>query len=124
MIRYDYGDPTLGTCKETVEGGNHFRYWVQSGSQADRYFFWLPSSASLENAHVSFFRKAGLFSWPFHMNFQYNVRHTSSPLPLISYADASVHKVDHDIIFNGCALSLSAFLFPYDAKSEANFAKI
>ncbi|KAH9976550.1 hypothetical protein BJV74DRAFT_861849 [Russula compacta] len=35
VIRYDYGDPTLGTCKETVEGGNHFRYWRQTGGQAD-----------------------------------------------------------------------------------------
>ncbi|KAF8260263.1 hypothetical protein EI94DRAFT_918191 [Lactarius quietus] len=35
VIRWDYGDPTLGTCKETVEGGNHFRYWTQTGSGAD-----------------------------------------------------------------------------------------
>jgi len=35
VIRYDYGDPSLGSCKETIQGGNHFRYWVQSGSQAD-----------------------------------------------------------------------------------------
>lgn len=36
VMRLDYGDPTLGTCKETVEGGNHFRYWTQTGSEADR----------------------------------------------------------------------------------------
>ncbi|KAN0135338.1 hypothetical protein V8E53_006903 [Lactarius tabidus] len=35
VIRLDYGDPTLGTCKETVEGGNHFRYWTQTGGDAD-----------------------------------------------------------------------------------------
>ncbi|KAK7472776.1 hypothetical protein VKT23_000884 [Stygiomarasmius scandens] len=35
VIRYDYGDPTLGTCKESQQGGNHFRYWVQNGSLAD-----------------------------------------------------------------------------------------
>jgi hypothetical protein len=33
VIRYDYGDPSLGTCQETIQGGNHFRYWVQNGSQ-------------------------------------------------------------------------------------------
>jgi hypothetical protein len=54
-MRLDYGDPTLGTCKETVEGGNHFRYWVQSGGSADRYYLCLSSSASLENAHLFFF---------------------------------------------------------------------
>ncbi|KIY69251.1 hypothetical protein CYLTODRAFT_420859 [Cylindrobasidium torrendii FP15055 ss-10] len=31
VIRYDYGDPQLGTCTETIKGGNHFRYWVQDG---------------------------------------------------------------------------------------------
>jgi len=31
VIRYDYGDPSLGTCQETIQGGNHFRYWVQNG---------------------------------------------------------------------------------------------
>ncbi|PPR07766.1 hypothetical protein CVT24_003716 [Panaeolus cyanescens] len=31
VIRWNYGDPQLGACKETIEGGNHFRYWVQDG---------------------------------------------------------------------------------------------
>ncbi|KAF8073995.1 hypothetical protein FPV67DRAFT_778304 [Lyophyllum atratum] len=35
VIRWDYGDPQLGTCKETIQGGNHFRYWVQDGPQAN-----------------------------------------------------------------------------------------
>lgn len=34
-IRWDYGDPQLGTCKETIEGGDHFRYWVQNGPEAN-----------------------------------------------------------------------------------------
>lgn len=25
-LREDYGDPLLGTCDETLIGGNHFRY--------------------------------------------------------------------------------------------------
>ncbi|KAJ7364862.1 hypothetical protein DFH08DRAFT_840162 [Mycena albidolilacea] len=32
VLRWDYGDPSLGTCQETIQGGNHFRYWVQSGT--------------------------------------------------------------------------------------------
>lgn len=36
VIRLDYGNPALGSCEETVEGGNHFRYWVQNGPSADR----------------------------------------------------------------------------------------
>ncbi|KAG7088055.1 hypothetical protein E1B28_012088 [Marasmius oreades] len=31
VIRYNYNDSQLGTCKESIEGGNHFRYWVQNG---------------------------------------------------------------------------------------------
>ncbi|EIM85776.1 uncharacterized protein STEHIDRAFT_147412 [Stereum hirsutum FP-91666 SS1] len=35
VIRYDYGDASIGTCKESIEGGNHFRYWVQDGEAAN-----------------------------------------------------------------------------------------
>ncbi|KAG5350293.1 hypothetical protein C0989_011717 [Termitomyces sp. Mn162] len=35
VIRWDYGDPSLGTCKETIQGGNHFRYWIQNGPDAN-----------------------------------------------------------------------------------------
>jgi hypothetical protein len=31
VMRWNYGDPQLGTCKETFNGGNHFRYWIQNG---------------------------------------------------------------------------------------------
>jgi len=46
-LRWDYGDPSLGTCKETVEGGNHFRYWRQTGSSADSGAYFLASSYEL-----------------------------------------------------------------------------
>jgi hypothetical protein len=36
VIRWDFGDPQLGTCKETIDGGAHFRYWTQDGNSADR----------------------------------------------------------------------------------------
>ncbi|GLB38679.1 hypothetical protein LshimejAT787_0505440 [Lyophyllum shimeji] len=35
VLRWNYGDPQLGTCKETIQGGNHFRYWVQDGPEAN-----------------------------------------------------------------------------------------
>lgn len=37
VIRWNYDDPSLGACKETIQGGNHFRYWVQDGKSANRY---------------------------------------------------------------------------------------
>ncbi|KAK0462030.1 uncharacterized protein EV420DRAFT_1640321 [Desarmillaria tabescens] len=35
VMRYNYGDPALGSCTESVKGGDHFRYWVQNGSEAN-----------------------------------------------------------------------------------------
>ncbi|QRV77516.1 hypothetical protein RhiJN_05531 [Ceratobasidium sp. AG-Ba] len=34
VIRYNFGDAYVGTCRETVEGGNHFRYWIQKSTGA------------------------------------------------------------------------------------------
>lgn len=36
VIRWDYGNPQLGSCQETIDGGAHFRLWVQNGDEADR----------------------------------------------------------------------------------------
>jgi len=35
VIRWDYGNPALGSCEESIQGGNHFRYWVQNGPIAN-----------------------------------------------------------------------------------------
>ena len=44
VIRWDYGDAVLGTCKESIEGGNHFRYWIQNGDKANTCVSPSPSS--------------------------------------------------------------------------------
>lgn len=36
VLRWNYGDPQLGTCTESIIGGNHFRYWEQDGKEANR----------------------------------------------------------------------------------------
>jgi hypothetical protein len=36
VLRWDYGDAQLGTCKESIQGGNHFRYWIQNGDKGNR----------------------------------------------------------------------------------------
>ena len=43
-LRWDYGDPQLGTCQETIDGGNHFRYWVQNGKEADSKAVFMAAS--------------------------------------------------------------------------------
>ncbi|TFK53859.1 hypothetical protein OE88DRAFT_1710972 [Heliocybe sulcata] len=34
-IREDYGSAAVGTCLESLVGGNHFRVWRQNGTEAD-----------------------------------------------------------------------------------------
>ncbi|RDX49987.1 hypothetical protein OH76DRAFT_1349988 [Lentinus brumalis] len=46
-LRWDYGDPSLGTCQETIKGGNHFRYWIQDGPNANSGAFFLATSYEL-----------------------------------------------------------------------------
>ncbi|KAI0755098.1 hypothetical protein C8Q80DRAFT_1299810 [Daedaleopsis nitida] len=43
-LRWDYGDPQLGTCQETIKGGNHFRYWIQNGPSGNSGAFFLATS--------------------------------------------------------------------------------
>nr|GAT53389.1 predicted protein [Mycena chlorophos] len=43
-LRWDYGDPSLGTCTETIEGGNHFRYWIQNGPDANSSAIFMATS--------------------------------------------------------------------------------
>ena len=47
-LREDFGDPVLGTCEETLIGGNHLRMFRQNGSEAD--------SGALFLAYVFHFR--------------------------------------------------------------------
>lgn len=34
-MRQDYGSSSIGTCLESLIGGNHFRLWTQNGPDAD-----------------------------------------------------------------------------------------
>ena len=50
-------DPYLGTCQETVKGGNHFRYWTQNGKDAN-------TCVLAGSAHISIDAlKVAQYSW-------------------------------------------------------------
>jgi hypothetical protein len=68
VMRWNYGDVcnspfqcrklklwqyNFGTCKETVDGGNHFRYWVQDGQEAKSgaVFMAVSYEENLSNGH-------------------------------------------------------------------------
>jgi len=50
-IRWNYGDSQLGACKETIEGGDHFRYWIQSGPNGNSGAIFMASSYELPLAN-------------------------------------------------------------------------
>ncbi|KAG8979338.1 hypothetical protein FRB90_008089 [Tulasnella sp. 427] len=50
VMRYNYKDPVRGTCDETQLGGNHFRFWRQTGSAANTSAIFLAVSYELSLA--------------------------------------------------------------------------
>lgn len=99
VIRWDYGNPTVGTCTETVDGGNHFRYWVQDGPDADSGAFFLAASYEkplndehdiapngYNNARDWLVGNATQFTWPYPNPLQF---YPASPLPHGASMDAS-----------------------------------
>ncbi|KAK7451027.1 hypothetical protein VKT23_012702 [Stygiomarasmius scandens] len=48
-LREDFGDPNLGTCLESLNGGNHFRVFTQDGAQHNTGALFLAVSQE-ENA--------------------------------------------------------------------------
>lgn len=50
VMRYNYNDPILGTCKQSLLGGNHFRYWQQVPSLA--YFLAASFEQNLTLNHM------------------------------------------------------------------------
>ncbi|KAF5343143.1 hypothetical protein D9758_015208 [Tetrapyrgos nigripes] len=55
-LRQDFGDPNLGTCLESLNGGNHFRVFIQNGPQQNTGALFLAVSqeeSSSENHTIS-----------------------------------------------------------------------
>ncbi|WWC70370.1 uncharacterized protein I206_104320 [Kwoniella pini CBS 10737] len=48
-LRYNYGNPYIGTCQETFNGGLHLRYWIQNTTNA--YFMAVSVEMDLNSGH-------------------------------------------------------------------------
>jgi hypothetical protein len=48
-LRWDFGNPYIGSCQETFDGGLHLRYWIQNTTGA--YFMAVSVEQSLANGH-------------------------------------------------------------------------
>jgi len=53
-LRQDYGDPNLGTCLESLIGGNHLRVYRQNGPEADTgaLFLAVSQEEDVEEGHT------------------------------------------------------------------------
>lgn len=52
VLRWNYGLPSVGTCRETIEGGNHFRWFMQHTRRAGTAIFLAASlEQGLNKAH-------------------------------------------------------------------------
>jgi len=53
-LRQDYGSSTVGTCLESLIGGNHFRVYRQNGSEADSgaLFLAVSKEEDVEEGHT------------------------------------------------------------------------
>lgn len=48
-LRWNYGDPYIGSCRETFEGGQHLRYWSQNSTGA--IFMAVSVEMALDKGH-------------------------------------------------------------------------
>lgn len=59
MMRWNYGDAQLGSCRETIEGGNHFRFFPQDGPDANRWVARLNAEVTQLNSLLQRRRLSG-----------------------------------------------------------------
>ncbi|GAA5932218.1 uncharacterized protein JCM15063_001157 [Sporobolomyces koalae] len=57
IFRYKYDDPVLGTCSQTLQGGNHFRVFQQNGTNngqanSGAWFRAAPKTQYLAKSHM------------------------------------------------------------------------
>ncbi|KAJ9127363.1 hypothetical protein QFC24_000770 [Naganishia onofrii] len=50
VLRWNYGDPYIGTCRETFNGGLHLRYWRQNTTGA--FFMAVSEELDLASNHL------------------------------------------------------------------------
>ncbi|KAI0927338.1 hypothetical protein AcV5_007895 [Taiwanofungus camphoratus] len=89
-IRWDFSNPELGTCEETIQGGAHFRYWIQNGKQADSGAVFMAVSYELPEAdnHDIIFNGYNLGrDW-----FVGNVTNQTSIIPTANVTNASTYS--------------------------------
>ena len=105
VIRWDYGDPALGSCKETIEGGNHFRYWVQNGPSANRCASLFICPGYLLNVA---FTSGAIFM---ALSYELPIARMFLLVTFCIHLSNLAYEEQHDIIPNGCVFPVFSLDF-------------
>ncbi|GAA5857933.1 hypothetical protein JCM1840_000973 [Sporobolomyces johnsonii] len=121
LLRFNYGDPTIGTCYETINGGSHFRVWRQNGTEANSGAWFLAASVeqnlTLQHGIVAdgydrgrevvvqaAIASGGTKSPLTNRTFTTTVSNASGPG---YYANISTSEINHDIATDGIVAILT-----------------
>ena len=110
IFRYNFKQGDGGTCLESLNGGNHFRYWIQNGSAADSNAIFMAVSVELnatyhhdiapngyDNGRDEFVNNATAGTLTSPGGFQYTVSKTTNNL----LSGISASQINHDIGIDG-----------------------
>ncbi|KAI0727973.1 hypothetical protein C8Q72DRAFT_920405 [Fomitopsis betulina] len=113
-LREDYGSASLGTCLESAIGGNHFRIFVQNGTDADSGALFLATSYE-EDASESHDIEANgydigrddLVSWALGTTSYGGVTYSTAAENITGLLPVGSAGINHDISIDGIVTLLT-----------------
>ncbi|KAI0087942.1 hypothetical protein BDY19DRAFT_1009099 [Irpex rosettiformis] len=113
-LRQDYGSPDLGTCLESLIGGNHFRVYRQNGTQANSGALFLAVSTEepvTENHDIEpdgyNIGRDALVKAATGVTHHNGISYTTTAETLIGVMPVGSNGVNHDIEVDGNAVLLT-----------------
>ncbi|GAA96280.1 uncharacterized protein L969DRAFT_100774 [Mixia osmundae IAM 14324] len=105
ILRYNFGDPAFGTCQETVNGGNHLRWWNQTQPDGKPGAIYIAASVEEDLAHEHTISPNG-----YNLGRDYIVgnatklhegRHKTTARSLEGLLPIGKKEINHDIAIDG-----------------------
>ncbi|KAI0727970.1 hypothetical protein C8Q72DRAFT_837132 [Fomitopsis betulina] len=114
VLREDYSDPLVGTCVESLIGGNHFRVFKQNGQAADSGALFLAASVeepSTENHTISpdgyNLGRDKLVAWALGEKSHGGVTYQTTAENVTGLLQAGAQGINHDIAIDGIVTVLT-----------------
>ncbi|KZT67755.1 hypothetical protein DAEQUDRAFT_712981 [Daedalea quercina L-15889] len=113
-IREDYGDASVGTCLESAAGGDHFRIFVQNGTEADSGALFLAVSYEEDASEDHDIEPDGydigrddLVSWALGTTSYGGVTYSTTAENITGLLSAGSSGINHDISIDGIVTLLT-----------------